>query len=150
MLIPDLRYAIRSLSRARGFTVAVILNFLHVPYTESQASRVVLAMLGSLLPLLVAYLAFGRFRQLRRTADLALVTALALLGFTNLLFGVVPALSAGRSDPQATLRDESRGTSESRRSRRLRGALSATRILAVIAAASITARSSSIAGSNRS
>jgi signal transduction histidine kinase len=71
-------------------TVAVILNFLHVPYAESQVSRVVLSMLGSLLPLLVAYLAFGRFRQLRRTADLALVTALALLGFTNLLFGVVP------------------------------------------------------------
>ena len=51
---------------------------------------------------------------------------LALL--TGLAFGVVPALSVGRTNMQSTLRDETRGSSESRRSRRLRGALVAGQI----------------------
>ena len=57
---------------------------------------------------------------------LAFTSGLALL--TGLAFGVAPALSVSGSNMQDTLRDDSRGASESRRSRRLRGLLVAGQI----------------------
>jgi predicted permease len=63
---------------------------------------------------------------------------------TGLAFGVAPALSVGRANMQGTLRDETRGTSESRRSRQLRGALVAGQIalcLSLLAGAGLLTRS---------
>lgn len=51
-----------------------------------------------------------------------LMTAALAVG-TGLLFGISPALAIGGADTQSTLRDESRGSSESPYSRRLRGML---------------------------
>jgi predicted permease len=82
-------------------------------------------------------------------ADLALdrgalaVTALLALA-TGLAFGLAPALSVSRANVQGTLRDEGRGSSESRRSRQLRGALVAAQIalcVSLLAGAGLLARS---------
>lgn len=51
-----------------------------------------------------------------------LMTAALAVG-TGLLFGISPAMAIGGADTQSTLRDESRGSSESPYSRRLRGML---------------------------
>ena len=72
-----------------------------------------------------------------------LVTSLLALG-TGVAFGVAPALSAGRASPQGTLREGARGASESRRTRRLRGALVAGQIalcVSLLAGAGLLARS---------
>jgi putative ABC transport system permease protein len=58
----------------------------------------------------------------------AVIVTAAVALFSGLLFGVVPALSVDRANTQSTLCDESRGSSESLRSRRLRGALVAGQI----------------------
>src|SRR6185503_16376360 len=76
------------------------------------------------------------------TGAILVTFALALL--TGLAFGVGPALSVGRADPQRTLRDETRGASESVRSRRLRGVLVAGQIalcVSLLAAAGLLVRS---------
>lgn len=73
---------------------------------------------------------------------LAVTAAVALL--TGLAFGLAPALSAGRADVQGTLREEGRGTSEGRRSRRLRATLVAGQMalcVALLAGAGLLARS---------
>ncbi len=70
-------------------------------------------------------------------------TLLAAL-FTGTAFGLAPALAAGRWDPQGTLREEGRGSSEGRRSRHLRGVLVAGQIaisLSLLAGAGLLARS---------
>ncbi len=62
----------------------------------------------------------------------------------GLAFGLAPALSVDRSDPQDALRAEIRGASESRRSRRLRGLLVAGQIalcVSLLAGAGLLARS---------
>ena len=66
-------------------------------------------------------------------AELALDRGAVLVGsvlalVTGLVFGLAPAMSVARSDAQGTLRDETRGSSESRRSRQLRGMLVAGQI----------------------
>ncbi|HYW30032.1 MAG TPA: ABC transporter permease [Gemmatimonas sp.] len=74
----------------------------------------------------------------------ALLVAGGLAVATGLAFGVAPALSVSRSDPQGALREETRGASESRRSRRLRGALVAGQIalsVSLLAGAALLARS---------
>ncbi|HYH44049.1 MAG TPA: ABC transporter permease [Thermoanaerobaculia bacterium] len=74
----------------------------------------------------------------------AVVITLLVTLLTGLAFGVAPALSAARSDPQGALRDESRGGSEGLRSRRLRGALVAGQIalsISLLAGAGLLARS---------
>jgi predicted permease len=63
---------------------------------------------------------------------------------TGLCFGIAPALSVGRSNPQTTLRDETRGTSETHRTRRLRGVLVAGQIalcVSLVAGAGLLVRS---------
>ena len=76
------------------------------------------------------------------TGALLFTTVVAVTA--GLAFGMAPALSVGRSDPQETLRDDTRGASESRRSRRLRGFLVAGQIalcVSLLAAAGLLGRS---------
>jgi putative ABC transport system permease protein len=74
----------------------------------------------------------------------ALVVTAVVTLLTGLVFGVAPAISAGRSDPQAGLREESRSAGEGRRSRQLRGVLVAGQIalcVSLLAGAGLLARS---------
>ena len=74
----------------------------------------------------------------------ALVFTSALALCTGLAFGLAPALSVRRSNVQSTLRDETRGTSESSRSRQLRGVFVAGQIalcVSLLAGAGLLARS---------
>jgi predicted permease len=77
----------------------------------------VLTWLGRLArPLLPAH------AQLSLDPGVVAVTGLVALA-TGILCGIAPALSVERTDPERALRDEVRGTGESRHSGRLRGAL---------------------------
>jgi predicted permease len=129
----------RILSRRKEFAVRVALGagrgrLVRQLLTES----LVLALAGGVAGLLLAALGLTTLRELALPAlpayaELALdrgamlVTMLLAL-YAGLAFGVAPALAAGRADLQSVLRDEARGTSESRRSRHLRGALVAGQI----------------------
>jgi predicted permease len=113
-----------------------------------------LALAGAALGLLLAAGALALLRALALPvlppyADLTLdrgavlVTLLAALA-TGTAFGLAPALAAARWQPQGTLREEARGSSESRRSRRLRGALVASQIalsVSLLAGAGLLVRS---------
>jgi predicted permease len=98
----------------------------------------VLALIGGAAGVGVAALALNGVRGFVSTmlpdhADAALdpgamlVTAVLALA-TGVVFGILPALSVSRVDLQGKLREDSRGASESRHSRRLRGALVAAQI----------------------
>ena len=145
----------RALSRRKEFAVRVAIGagrgrLIRQLLTES----LVLAVAGGALGLLLAAAGLAALRGLAATAlppyaDLSLdrgavlVTA-ALAVVTGVLFGLVPALAAGRPDVQRTLREESRGSSESRRSRHLRGALVAGQIalsVSLLAGAGLLIRS---------
>ena len=145
----------RTISRRKEFAVRVALGagrgrLVRQLLTES----LLLSVTGGMLGLALAVSALRVLRGLALSslpayADLTLDTgailvtsALALL--TGLAFGVGPALSAGRSDPQRSLRDESRSSSESRRTRRARGVLVAGQIalcVSLLAAAGLLGRS---------
>lgn len=74
----------------------------------------------------------------------AVVVTFALALATGLAFSLGPAISVARTDPQGTLREQTRGTSESRRTRRMRGVLVAGQIalcVSLLAAAGLLARS---------
>jgi predicted permease len=129
----------RTISRRKEFAVRVALGagrgrLVRQLLTES----VLLAAAGGLAGLLLAVLGLAFLRKLAPPAlptyaelslDGGAVIATMLVALlTGIAFGVTPALSAGRQDPQASLRDETRGTSESVRSRRLRGVLVAGQI----------------------
>ena len=124
----------RTISRRKEFAVRVALGagrgrLLRQLLTES----VLLALGGGAAGLAIAAGALALLRGLALTAipsyaALSLDTGAILVTFaltlaTGLAFGAGPAISVGRSDPQRTLRDETRGTSESVRSRRMRGVL---------------------------
>src|SRR5688572_2946034 len=145
----------RTLTRRREFAVRVALGagrgrLVRQLLTEST----VLALAGGAAGILLAALGLNVLRGLALSslpsyAELSLdgtalaVTALVALG-TGLAFGVAPALAVGRADPQDTLREESRGASESARSRRLRGLLVAGQIalcLSLLTGAGLLARS---------
>jgi putative ABC transport system permease protein len=145
----------RGLSRRREFAVRVALGagrrrLVRQLLTESA----VLALAGGAAGLLVAQsmlsLLHGLARpvlpaytQLSLDPGVVLVTTVVAL-CTGLAFGVVPALSIGRSDAQGTLRDEARGASEGRRPRRLRGVLVAAQLAlcaSLLAGAGLLARS---------
>ncbi|HEX8271013.1 MAG TPA: ABC transporter permease [Longimicrobiaceae bacterium] len=145
----------RAMSRRREFAVRVALGakrgrLVRQLLTES----LLLAGAGAAVGLLLAWAALGALRRLALPAlppyaDLSLdagavaATLLAAL-LTGVGFGLAPALAAGRLDPQGTLREESRGASEGRRSRQLRGVLVAAQIalsLSLLVGAGLLVRS---------
>src|SRR4029453_5849646 len=83
-------------------------------------------------------------------ADLALdpvavLVTSAMTLVTGVAFGVAPTLFVGRGNPQGVLRDKTRGTSESRPTRRLRGLLVAGQIalcVSLLAGAGLPVRGS--------
>jgi predicted permease len=145
----------RTLSRRKEFAVRVALGagrgrIVRQLLTES----VVLAVVGGIAGVALATTLLGALRGLSlraipNYADLSLDTGAALVTFalallTGIAFGLGPALSIGRADPQGTLRDETRGSTESVRSRRMRGMLVAGQIalcVSLLAAAGLLARS---------
>ena len=145
----------RTLSRRKELAVRLALGagrgrLIRQLLTES----VLLALAGGAAGVLLAWLVLSTLRGVARTAlpdyaDLSLdggvVLVTAVLSLcTGLAFGLAPALSVDRSDPQDALRAEMRGASESRRSRRLRGLLVAGQIalcVSLLAAAGLLARS---------
>ena len=145
----------RTISRRKEFAVRVALGagrgrLVRQLLTEST----VLALAGGAAGVALAMAALGFLRSLATSAlpayaELSLdtgaviVTSLVALA-TGIAFGLAPALSVGRFNPQGTLRDETRGASESRRSRRLRGALVAGQIalcVSLLAGAGLLVRS---------
>lgn len=145
----------RAISRRKEFAVRVALGagrgrLARQLLTESVllaavggGAGLVLAMGGLSLLRGLALNAIPSYASLSLDTGAVIVTfALALA--TGLAFGVGPALSVGRADPQRTLRDETRGTSESVRSRRMRGVLVAGQIalcVSLLAAAGLLVRS---------
>ncbi len=145
----------RTISRRKEFAVRVALGagrgrLVRQLLTES----VLLAAAGGVAGLALAVGGLGLLRGLALDAipsyanlsldggAIAVTFALALA--TGLAFGIGPAISVGRADPQRTLRDETRGSSESIRSRRLRGVLVAGQIalcVSLLAAAGLLTRS---------
>jgi putative ABC transport system permease protein len=145
----------RTISRQREFAVRVALGaprgrLVRQLLTES----ILLAVAGAIAGLVLAMVGLALLRGLALSslpayADLSLdpiavgVTfALALI--TGLAFGAGPALSVGRADPQDTLREQTRGTSESRRTRRARGMLVAGQLalcVSLLAGAGLLVRS---------
>ncbi|HEV7509317.1 MAG TPA: ABC transporter permease [Thermoanaerobaculia bacterium] len=145
----------RTLSRRQELAVRVALGarrgrLVRQLLTES----VLLAVAGGLVGILLAWLGMAALR----TVSLPVLPAYAVLSLdrgavivtfllallTGAAFGLAPALSAGRTSPQGTLREGTRGASESRRTRRLRGALVAGQIalcVSLLAGAGLLARS---------
>jgi putative ABC transport system permease protein len=145
----------RTISRRKEFAVRVALGagrgrLVRQLLTES----VLLALAGAIAGVFIAMVLLGALRGLSLSvipnyADLTLDTGAILVTFaiallTGIAFGLGPALSVGRSDPQTTLRDETRGSTESVRSRQMRGVLVAGQIalcVSLLAAAGLLGRS---------
>jgi predicted permease len=145
----------RSLARRKEFAVRVALGagrgrLVRQLLTESM----VLALAGGALGLLlagaalrvmqsVATVALPSYAQLSLDSGaIAITAAVAIL--TGIAFGLIPALAAGRGNAQSTLRDETRGTSESVQTRRARGLLVAGQIalcISLLAGAGLLMRS---------
>ncbi|HTG36347.1 MAG TPA: ABC transporter permease [Thermoanaerobaculia bacterium] len=145
----------RTLSRRQEFAVRVALGagrgrLVRQLLTESTllaiaggAAGILLASLGLAVLRKLALSALPSYAALSLDRGAVLVTSLIALG-TGIAFGVAPALSAGRTSSQGTLREGARGASESRRTRRLRGALVAGQIalcVSLLAGAGLLARS---------
>jgi putative ABC transport system permease protein len=145
----------RAISRRKEFAVRTALGggrgrLVRQLLTES----VLLAAAGGAVGIALAALGLAVLRRLSLPAlpayaELALdpgavaVTSLVAL-LTGVAVGLAPALSASRGSPQATLRDEARGASESGRSRSLRGVLVAGQIalcVSLLTGAGLLARS---------
>ncbi|MES2521333.1 MAG: ABC transporter permease [Gemmatimonadota bacterium] len=145
----------RTISRRKEFAVRAALGagsgrLVRQLLTESTLLAVAGGVTGVLLAvaglrLLRGFAAQALPEYASLTLDpVALLVTGALAVITGLAFGVAPALSVSRSNPQGALREETRGASESRRSRQLRGALVAGQIalsVSLLAGAALLARS---------
>ena len=145
----------RTISRRKEFAVRVALGagrgrLVRQLLTES----VLLSVAGAIAGVFLAIALLGALRGVSLTAipnyaDLSLDTVAIVVTFllallTGLAFGIGPAMSIGKADPQSTLRDETRGSTESVRSRRARGVLVAGQIalcVSLLAAAGLLGRS---------
>jgi predicted permease len=137
-------FAVRvAIGAGRGRLVRQLLAESTVLALAGGAAGILLAVLGLRVLRGLALPALPPYADLSLDVGAVLITgALALC--TGLAFGVAPAMSVSRANPQVTLRDESRGASESRGSRRLRGVLVAGQIalcVSLLAAAGLLARS---------
>jgi putative ABC transport system permease protein len=145
----------RTLTRRKEFAVRAALGAGRWRLVRQLlAESTVLAVAGGAAGVLLAVLGLRAARRLAASAlppyaELALDGGvLAVTGITALLtgiaFGLAPALSVSRANMQGMLREESRGSSESRRSRHLRGALVAGQIalcVSLLAGAGLLTRS---------
>jgi putative ABC transport system permease protein len=145
----------RTISRRKEFAVRLALGagrgrLIRQLLTESM----VIAIAGAVVGLILATAGLAALRRIALLdlppyADLSLDTGAVLVTFaaalcTGCAFGLAPALAAGRWQPQGTLREETRGASEGRRSRQLRGLLVAAQIavsLSLLVGAGLLARS---------
>ncbi len=145
----------RALSRRKEFGIRAALGagrgrLVRQLLTEST----VLAVTGGVAGIVIASVTLDRLGQVAARAlpgyvtlsldwGAVLVTGTVAIA-TGLLFGAAPALSIERSQAESTLRDDSRGASESRRSLRLRGVLVAGQMalcLSLLVGAGLLARS---------
>lgn len=145
----------RTISRRKEFAVRVALGAGRARLVRQLLTEsLLLAATGGVVGILLATMALGLLRSLALTAlpsyaDLSLDIGAVIVTFvlalaTGIAFGVGPALSVGRSDPQHTLRDQTRGSSESLRARQMRGLLVAGQMalcVSLLAAAGLLARS---------
>jgi putative ABC transport system permease protein len=132
-----------ALGAGRGRLVRQLLTESTLLAIAGGAAGILLASLGLAVLRGLALPALPAYAALSLDGRAVLVTSLLAL-VTGIAFGVAPALSAGRTNPQGTLREGTRGTSESRRTRRLRGALVAGQIalcVSLLAGAGLLARS---------
>ena len=145
----------RALSRRREFAVRVALGAGRARIVRQVLSEsVLLGLDGGFAGLLLATFALTVMQGLASSslpshARLSLDGgAIAAAAFVALLagfaFGAAPALAIAATDPQATLREETRGASETRRSRTLRGVLVACQLalcISLLAGAGLLGRS---------
>jgi putative ABC transport system permease protein len=145
----------RALSRRREFAVRVALGAGRGRIVRQVLSEsVLLGAAGGAAGLLLAMVALTVLQRLAASAlpsyaalslDGQAMLAAALVALAaGFAFGAVPALVIAGTDPQATLREETRGASETRRSRTLRGALVACQLalcISLLAGAGLLGRS---------
>jgi putative ABC transport system permease protein len=145
----------RTIARRREFAVRVALGARRARLVRQLLTEsMVLALAGAGVGLLLAVLGLGALRNLALPwlppyADLSLDTGTVLITLlaalcTGAAFGLAPALAAGRWEPLGALREGTRGSSEGRRSQRLRGGLVAAQIafsLSLLVGAGLLVRS---------
>jgi len=137
-------FAVRvALGAGRGRLVRQLLTESTVLALAGGAAGVLLAALGLSVLRGLALPALPAYAELALDSGALLFTSLLAMA-TGLAFGVAPALAVSRANVQGTLRDETRGASEGRRSRRLRGVLVASQIalsLSLLVGAGLLVRS---------
>ncbi len=145
----------RALSRRREFAVRVALGAGRLRIVQQVlAESVLLGLAGGVAGLLLAMLTLTALKGLAATSlpsyahlslDGGAILAAALIALAaGFAFGAAPAIIIAATDPQATLREETRGASETRRSRMLRGALVACQLalcVSMLAGAGLLGRS---------
>jgi putative ABC transport system permease protein len=132
-----------ALGAGRGRLVRQLLTESTLLALAGGAAGIVLATLGLQAARGLGRGALPEYANLSLDLGALAVTALVAIG-TGLLFGAAPALAAGKTNVQGTLRDEARGASEGRRSRDLRGVLVAGQIalcVSLLAGAGLLGRS---------